>query len=96
MGLLRDSSNMEGGWRKIANMQGARQNQVGECMLVIMANPNSKIQTSGGGDGIGDKGIRYLVLSTNDNVHSTHINLEDQVVMELVSPITLWTIWKQC
>ena len=36
-----------------------------------------------------------ILFSTTDNVHSTHMNAENQVAMELVSPITLWTIWKQ-
>ena len=43
-------------------MQGARHIQVGECMLVIMADLNRQIQIVGGGDDIGDKGTRDLVF----------------------------------
>ena len=34
-------------------------------------------------------------FSTIDNIHSTPINAKSQVVLELVSPITLWILWKQ-
>ena len=36
-----------------------------------------------------------VFFSTVDNVHSTPINAESQVVLELVSPIALWTLWEQ-
>ena len=36
-----------------------------------------------------------VFFSTIDNVHSTPINAKSQVVLELVSPITLWILWKQ-
>ena len=34
-------------------------------------------------------------LSTIGNVHLTLLNEKSQVVLELVSPLTLWIIWKQ-
>ena len=33
-------------------------------------------------------------FSTIDNIHSTPTNGKSQVVLELVSPITLWILWK--
>ena len=33
--------------------------------------------------------IKDISFSTIDNVHSIHINAKDQVVLELVNPITL-------
>ena len=36
-----------------------------------------------------------ILFSTIDNIHSTHINAKAQVVLELVSPITPWILWKQ-
>ena len=59
--LPKDPLNMAGGWPPIAIMPCARHNQVGECMLVIMASPNWHIRTSKGGDVIRDKGARDLV-----------------------------------
>ena len=38
---------------------------------------------------------QQVSFSTIDNVHSTPINAKDQVVLELVNPITLWTLLKQ-
>ena len=34
-------------------------------------------------------------FSTIGNIHSTPTNAKSQVVLELVSPITLWILWKQ-
>ena len=31
---------------------------------------------------------------TTNNVHSTPINAKDQVMLELVNPTTLWSLWK--
>ena len=36
-----------------------------------------------------------VVFSTIGNVQSTPLNDKSQVVLELVSPITLWILWKQ-
>ena len=36
-----------------------------------------------------------VFFSTIGNVHSTPLNDKSQVVLELVSPITLWILWKQ-
>ena len=38
-----------------------------------------------------------VIFSTIDNVQSTPLNDKSQVMLELVSPITLWILWKrQC
>ena len=36
-----------------------------------------------------------VFFSTIGNVHSTPLNDKSQDVLELVSPITLWILWKQ-
>ena len=36
-----------------------------------------------------------VIFSTIGNVQSTPLNDKSQVVLELVSPITLWILWKQ-
>ena len=36
-----------------------------------------------------------ILFFTTDNIHTTPINAKTQVVLELVSPITLWILWKQ-
>ena len=36
-----------------------------------------------------------VIFSNIGNVHSTPLNDKSQVVLELVSPITLWILWKQ-
>ena len=36
-----------------------------------------------------------VIFSTIGNVHSTPLNDKSQVVLELVSPITLWILWKE-
>ena len=36
-----------------------------------------------------------VVFSTIGNVHSTPLNDKSQVVLELISPITIWILWKQ-
>ena len=36
-----------------------------------------------------------VIFSTISNIHSTPTNAKSQVVLELVSPITLWILWKQ-
>ena len=36
-----------------------------------------------------------VVFSTIGNVHSTPLSDKFEVVLELVSPITLWILWKQ-
>ena len=36
-----------------------------------------------------------VFFSTSSNVHSTPLNDKSQVVLELVSPITLWILWKK-
>ena len=36
-----------------------------------------------------------VFFSTIGNGHSTPLNDKSQVVLELVSPITLWILWKQ-
>ena len=41
------------------------------------------------GDGLVIK-AQEILFSTIDNIHSTPINAKAQVVLELVSPITLW------
>ena len=84
---------MEGGWPTIVIMQGARHIQVGECMLVIMADLNRQIQIVGGGDDVGDKGTRDIVL----HPRQCSLNpLNAKVALDLVSPITIWTsLWKQ-
>ena len=38
-----------------------------------------------------------VFFSTIDNIHSTSINVNSKVVLDLVIPITLWILWKhQC
>ena len=36
-----------------------------------------------------------VLFSSSGNVHSTPLNDKSQEVLELVSPITLWILWKQ-
>ena len=36
-----------------------------------------------------------VFFSTIGNVHSTSLNDKSQVVLELVNPIALWSLWKQ-
>ena len=35
-----------------------------------------------------------ILFSTTDNIHATPINVKTQIVLKLVSPITLWILWK--
>ena len=48
-----------------------------------------------------DEGMTLVIkaqevsFSTIGNVHLTPLNDKSQVVLELVSPITLWILWKQ-
>ena len=38
---------------------------------------------------------KEVFLFIIDNIHSSSINVESRVVLELVNPITLWILWKQ-
>ena len=67
--------------------------QSSEGMLVIMAGPSWQVLASGGGDDFGDKGTRGFFLF-HDNIDSTPITAKSQVVLELVNPITHWTLSK--
>ena len=80
VGLPKDPSNMVGGWLPTAIIPGARHNEVGECMSVIMMLVMK---------------AQEILFSTINNIHSTLINGKTQLVLELVNPITLWILWKQ-
>ena len=69
-------------------MPGAKLNQVGKYMLAIMADPSCKYEHQEEGMTLVIK-AQEVFFSTIDNVHSTPLNDKSQVVLELVSTITL-------
>ena len=91
MGLPRVPSNMRGGWPLIAFMSGARLNQVGECMLAIMAAQVDRYEHQEEGMTLVLKAQEFF-FSTINNIHLTPISVKSQVVLDLVSPITLWIL----
>ena len=90
MGLPRDPLNMARDWPTIAIMPSARHIQVGNVCGLPWQTPIDIYE---------HQEWMTLVIkaqevsfSTIDNVHSTPINAKDQVVLELVNPITLRTL----
>ena len=92
---LWDSSNMEWGWQIIAIMQDARHIQVRECVGYHgwPQLTDTKIKRRGWHWWQRHKRSCFPPSTMFTRIP---INVKDQVVLELVSPITLWTLSKQC